>query len=84
MTTPAGQPAPRNVHVCPDGRITQRAGVLALLVRTKFEPQDVVEVAEQIADDVSHMRKAGLCLRCGYPLDNSSPHPAAHPERRPA
>lgn len=56
---------------------TERARRLGVLAGTRAELGKTVETAERIADDVALMRRRQLCLSCGYPLDNSAPHPLA-------
>jgi len=35
----------------------------------------------QLAKDKAILDQKGLCHNCGWPLDNSYPHPAAHAVR---
>lgn len=69
-------PPVRLAHTCVS-LPTERARRLGILAATRAEPGNVVETTNRITDDVLFMRRRGLCLACGYPLDNSPPHPLA-------
>jgi hypothetical protein len=91
---PAGGSGPSNVwvsasaasgqaHVCVT-LPTERAQRLGVLTGTRAELGQTIATAERIADDVAFMRRRRLCLACGYPLDNTSPHPLARPSGAPS
>lgn len=63
---------------------TERAQRLGILVATRADPGAVIATAEQITDHVNLMRSRSLCLSCGYPLDNTPPHPLARSSGAPS
>jgi hypothetical protein len=70
-------------HICPQGSQTVRAKGLATMTQWLFNhvgeltPEARDREAEQVGADRLHMAQAGLCEWCGFPLDNSTPHPMA-------
>jgi hypothetical protein len=60
-------------HHCPTGRQTLRAQDLAHLLTLDASR----EINARIATEMRRIRMSKLCATCGYPLDNSTPHPEA-------
>lgn len=71
-------------HVCPDNLRTERAKrieeLVTILGRVKSRERRSRADWENLADHLMHLRMHRLCPSCGYPLDNTSPHPAARVE----
>ena len=68
-------------HICVSSKPTDRATRVAELgdpdYAKKLSAFDREKVTTQLNVDLATMREKGLCTKCGYPLDNSPPHPEA-------
>lgn len=67
---PAIEYVDRDGHQCPTTKHTKRALRMAIPVRKGDE-----DALKRRRIDTLYMKAKGLCRTCGYPLDNSLPHP---------